>query len=121
MTEYVRQAALPYDWALKSPASIGPCCPEKVQGAAPRNFAGGDWTFCSYFVLVGHLLWEVIHDRRETARSDQALERTQEARGAGRGRAPYPDPGMLFGEGQSEARGVIRIGGARCRYLGTNV
>ncbi|MFK4507711.1 hypothetical protein [Bradyrhizobium daqingense] len=56
MTEYVRQAALPYDWALKSPASMGP--PQQGKGSTRRArvFHGEVWTFCSHFVLVGHLL-----------------------------------------------------------------
>jgi hypothetical protein len=40
MTEYVRQAALPYDWALKSPVSMGPRSTEKVQGDVPGFFMG---------------------------------------------------------------------------------
>jgi hypothetical protein len=40
MTEYVRQAALPYDWALKSPASMGLRKPGKVQGKTLRKSAG---------------------------------------------------------------------------------
>ncbi|WP_454647888.1 hypothetical protein [Bradyrhizobium liaoningense] len=34
VTEYVRQAALPCDWALKSPVSVSPCRSEKVQREA---------------------------------------------------------------------------------------
>ncbi|RQH11678.1 hypothetical protein [Bradyrhizobium sp. RP6] len=51
VTEYVRQAALPCDWALKSPAFVSLCRSEKVQCDSLEIFPEG-WTFCSHFVLV---------------------------------------------------------------------
>ncbi|MET4115085.1 hypothetical protein ABIB90_002089 [Bradyrhizobium sp. JR4.1] len=29
----------------------------KARGDVPNEFRGEGWTFCSYFVLVGHLFW----------------------------------------------------------------
>jgi hypothetical protein len=48
VTEYVRQAALLDDWALKSPASKGPGAAEKVQGDVMRNSVGR----AGLFVLI---------------------------------------------------------------------
>ena len=116
MTEYVRQAALPYDWALKSPALMGLCRAQKVQDDVRGNRARG----AGHFVLILFLWaiifwnrsfgisWEVTHDRRKTARSDQALEPAQEGRGPGGRRAAHPDPRMLLREEQREARGLMR-------------
>ncbi|WP_177233990.1 hypothetical protein [Bradyrhizobium sp. cf659] len=48
VTEYVRQAALPYDWALKSPAFMGPRSAQKVQDDVRGNRARG----AGLFVLI---------------------------------------------------------------------
>lgn len=82
------------------------------------------FSFCSYEPSSFGILWEVTHDRRKAARSDQTLERAQEGRGAGRRRTPHPDSRMLLREGQGEARGVMRAradagrDGARDRHRG---
>jgi hypothetical protein len=60
VTEYLRQAALPYDWALKSPALMGLCRAQKVQDDVRGNRARGDWTFCSHFVPMGHHLLDAL-------------------------------------------------------------
>src|SRR6478609_3299343 len=89
---------------------MGPRRAEKVQRDITGNFARGlDFLFS--FCSSESPALEVTHDRRETARSDPALEPAQEGRGPGRRRTPHPDPRMLLGEGQRgegprEARGL---------------
>ncbi|WP_440640205.1 hypothetical protein ACSHT2_02305 [Bradyrhizobium sp. PUT101] len=58
VTEYVRQAALPCDWALKSPAFVSLCRSEKVQRDSLEIwFEGLDFlfSFCSSVSRLGRL------------------------------------------------------------------